>query len=84
MLKRLNRWNCDLTVVTRFKWVSPQSAAVAAMFAAVLTAALPVYVHGLWDLCDSFHQGAAQTFLRVALLLEVRVVGKHLLTFIDF
>lgn len=53
------------------------------MFAAVLTTALPVYVHGLWDLCYPFHQGATQTFLGVALLLEVRVVGEHLLTFVD-
>lgn len=71
-------------MVTRFKWVSPQGAAVAAVFAAVLTTALAVYVHGLWDLCYPFHQGASQTFLGVALLLEVRVVGEHLLTFVDF
>lgn len=83
-MNRLNKWNHDLTVVTRLKWVSPQSAAVAAMFAAVFTAALPVYVHVLWDLCYPFHQGAAQPFLGVSLLLKVRVVGKHLLTFVDF
>lgn len=71
-------------MVARFKRVSPQGAAVAAVFAAVLTAALPVYVHGLWDLCYPFHQGASQTFLGVALLLEVRVVGEHLLAFVDF
>ena len=81
---RVNRWSHDLTVMTRFKWVSPQGAAVAAVFAAVLTTALPVYVHALWDLCYPFHQRAAQTFLRVAFLLEVRVVGEHLLVFVDF
>lgn len=83
-MTRLNRCNRDLTMVARFKWVSPQGAAVAAMFAAVLTTALPVYVHGLRDLRYPFHQGAAKTFLGVALLLEVRVVGEHLLTFVDF
>lgn len=83
-MTRLNRWDHDLTMVARFKWVSSQGAAVAAVFAAVLTTALPVYVHGLRDLCYPFHQGAAESFLGVALLLEVRVVGEHLLTFVDF
>jgi len=71
-------------VMTGFKRVSPQGAAVAAVFAAVLTTALPVYVHAFWDLCYPFHQGATQTFLRVAFLLEMRVVGEHLLMFVDF
>lgn len=71
-------------MVTRFKGVSPQGAAVAAVFAAILTAALPVDVHGLRDLRDPFHQGAAEAFLGVPLLLEVRVVGEHLLTLVDF
>lgn len=41
-------------------------------------------MHGLRDLCYPFHQGAAQAFLGIALLLEVRVVGEHLLPFVDF
>lgn len=84
MLPGFNRWNQGLTVMTRFKGVSLQGAAVAAMFTAVLATTLAVYVHRLWDLCYSFHQGAAQAFLGVALLLEMRVIGKHLLTFVDF
>lgn len=71
-------------MVAGFKRVPPQGAAVAAVFAAVLAAALPVQVHGLRDLCYPFHQGAAETFLGIALLLQVRVVGEHLLPFIDF
>lgn len=67
----------------RFERVSPQGAAVAAVLAALLSAALPVDVHVLRDLRDPFHQGAAQTFLGVALLVEVRVVGQHLLAFVD-
>lgn len=67
-----------------FKMVPPQGAAVAAMFTAVLATALSVYVHGLGDLRYPFHQGAAEPFLGVALLLQVRVVGEHLLTFVDF
>lgn len=53
------------------------------MLAAVLSAALTVQVHVLRDLRDPLHQGAAQTFLGVALLVEVRVVGQHLLAFVD-
>lgn len=70
-------------MVTGFKRVPLQGAAVAAVLAAVLAAALAVDVHRLWDLCDSFHQRAAQAFLGVALLLEMRIVGQHLLTFVD-
>lgn len=73
-----------LTVVARLKGISPQGAAVAAVFAAIITTALPVQVHSLWDLCYPFHQRATQTLFGVALLLKVRVVGKHLLTFVDF
>lgn len=69
--------------MARLKRVSPQGAAVAAVFAAVFSAALPVDVHVLRDLRDPFHQGAAQTFLGVALLVEVGVVGQHLLAFVD-
>lgn len=71
-------------MTARFTQVPPQSAAVAALFTAVLATALAVYVHGLWDLCYPFHQGATQAFLGVALLLKVRVVGEHLLAFVDF
>lgn len=53
------------------------------MFAAFFAAALAVKVDGLWDLCDSFHQGATQAFFGVAFLLEVRVVCEHLLAFVD-
>jgi len=49
--------------MSRLKRVPPQGAAVAAVFAAVVTAALAVYVHGLWDLCYPPHQGATQAFL---------------------
>lgn len=70
--------------MTWLKWISPQGAAVAAVFAAVIAAALAVDVHALWDLGYPLHQGAAQAFLRVSLLLEVRVVGEHLLPFVDF
>lgn len=69
--------------MARVRRVSPQGAAVAAVLAAVLPAALPVEVHVLRDLRDALHQGAAQTFLGVALLVEVRVVGQHLLAFVD-
>lgn len=69
--------------MARFKRVPPQGAAVAAVLAAVLSAALPVDVHVLRDLRDPFHQGAAQAFLGVALFVEVRVVGQHLLAFVD-
>ena len=62
-------------MMARLKWISPQGAAIAAMFTAIFTTALAVNVHGLWDLCNSFHQGATQAFLGVAFLLEVRVVG---------
>lgn len=74
----------DLTVVTRFEWVPPQRAAVAAVLTPVLAAALAVDVHALRDLGYPLHQRAAQAFLGVALLLEVRVVGEHLLTLVDF
>lgn len=67
-----------------FKQVPPQCAAVAAVLAAVLAAALPVKVHGLRDLCDALHQRAAQALLGVALLLQVGIVGEHLLVFVDF
>lgn len=73
----------ELTVLARFKRIPPQRAAVAAVLAAVLATALPVKVHGFRDLRDPLHQGAAQAFLGVALLLEVRVVGQHLLVFVD-
>lgn len=74
----------SLTVMARFKGVSPQSTAVAALFAAIFSAALAVKVHCLRDLCNPFHQGASQAFFGIALLLEVWVVGKHLLVFVDF
>lgn len=77
------RWKHDLTVMTRFSWVSLQGATVAAVFAAVLTTALPVNVHILWDFRDPFHQGATEALLGIAFLLEVRVVGEHLLTLVD-
>lgn len=54
------------------------------MFAAVITATLAVDVHGLWDLRYPLHQRASQTFLGVALLLEVGVVGQHLLALVHF
>lgn len=69
--------------MARFKRVSPQGAAVAAVLAAILSAALPMDVHVLRDLGDTLHQGAAQAFLGIALLVEVRVVGQHLLAFVD-
>lgn len=67
-----------------FKQVPPQRAAVAAVLAAVLAAALPVEVHCLRDLRDALHQRAAQALLGVALLLQVGIVGEHLLVFVDF
>lgn len=54
---------CGLTLMARLKWVPSQRAAFAAVLAAIISAALAVQVHGLWDLCDPFHQGAAQAFL---------------------
>lgn len=66
-----------------FKQVPSQRAAVAAVLAAVLPAALPVEVHGLRDLRDALHQRAAQALLGVALLLQVGIVGEHLLVFVD-
>lgn len=83
-MHELNRRNRALTVMARLTGVSPQSAAVAAVFTPILATALAVYVHGLWDLCYALHQRATQAFLGVALLLKVRVVGKHLLAFVDF
>lgn len=71
-------------MLARFKQVPPQRAAVAAVLAAVLAAALPVEVHGLRDLRDALHQRAAQALLGVALLLQVGIVGEHLLVFVDF
>lgn len=70
-------------MVARLIVVFPQGASVAAVLAAVITAALAVQVHGLRDLRYASHQGATQAFLGVALLLEVRVVGQHLLSFVD-
>lgn len=70
-------------MLARFKRIPPERAAVAAVLAAVLATALPVKVYGFRDLRDPLHQGAAQAFLGVTLLLEVRVVGQHLLVFVD-
>lgn len=50
-------------MVAWFKLVSPQGAAVAAVLAAIVSAALAVDVHGFRDLCDAFHQGATQALL---------------------
>ena len=65
-------------VVVGVEGVSPQGAAGAALL--VVPAALPVHVlQALRDLCDAAHQRAAQTLLGAALLLQVGVVGQHLL-----
>lgn len=80
---RFPRWSGGLTLMARLKRVSPQRAALAAVLAAIVSAALAVQVHGLWDLCDAFHQGAAQSFFGVAFLLKVRIIGKHLLPLVD-
>lgn len=52
------------------------------MLDAVLSTALPV--HGLRKLSDAFHQGAAETLLGAAFLLNVGVVREHLFAFVDF
>lgn len=80
----LNRWTQRLTVMTWLTRIPPQGAAVAAVLAAVLATTLSVHVHGLGDLGYALHQGAAQAFLGAALLLEVRIIRKHLLAFVDF
>lgn len=90
MLIPIKRAKCnfrdDLTVLIALQVVSSQSAAVATVLAAaVFSATLAVvHVHGLRDLRDPFHQGATEALFGIAFLLEVGVVGQHLLAFVDF
>lgn len=75
--------------MTRVGWVKgvlSKVAPVAPMLTTVTiltTAMAAVPVHSLWDLSDAPHEGAAQALLGAALLLEMGVVGQHLLALVD-
>ncbi|TNN81427.1 hypothetical protein EYF80_008199 [Liparis tanakae] len=69
---RLDRWRRALTVMTGFERVSPQGAAVAAVFAAVLATALPVNTHDPKCYCTRISSGSKLCSLQAEVMLLLR------------
>lgn len=70
----------------RVEGIPSKGAAVAPVLTTVtfLTAAIAAMsVQGLRDLSEALHERAAQALLGAALLLEMGVVGQHLLALVD-